>query len=599
MIFRPTLSPHLTAAWLGALCFFLSPLHHAAQAQTQSGVQAQLMSERMAKGEQTALVIRVINGKPETLPDTIPVDGLEISRSERVEQKHSFGTGGSHSEYHFYYFVTGNQAGDFTIPSVSVRIDGKDYATEALVLTVFERDPGDPALDASRPYFASLGTPSPTLYAGQKAPFDLSIFVRGARSINDMGPPMLRHESIVIDFDRTYRLDGIELDGITFSTAKRPGSFFGLTPGTYTLGPAEVQVAMIDDSSPFGRMPGFFQSFVAKTLRSNPLEVTIKPLPEVGRPPGFRGAIGKFAIAVKASTSSINVGDPISLDFEVTGPGNYETLPAPTFLATDPSAWRTYDARKIVDPAEVSDGISSGKATFTQIVMPQAEVTEIPAFELAFFNPETGAYETQRTQPIPITVAPDTRVASGAAAGIAIPGAGAEAPTPGSYQAESTPTPQAVFNDIVHIRTTDPTWRAMPATITSRPLFWAGQILPSLAFFTILGIGVARRIRLKKSEQSSVKAISFKTAMAAVSAATNRGDFYRAILTALASWQREVGASGQENLPDDLKAALEALRSRSQRILYGATDDDQARPPEAQESEESGNILAVIKTYVN
>ena len=139
----------------------------------------------------------------------------------------------------------------------------------------------------------------------------------------------------------------------------------------------------------------------------------------------------------------------------------------------------------------------------------------------------------------------------------------------------------------------------MPATITSRPLFWTGQILPAIALFTILGVGMARRIRLKKREQSKVKAIPFKSALAAVSAATNRGDFYRAILTALNSWQREAGAAGQKNLPENLKAALEALRSRSQWILYGATDDEQARPPEAQESAESGKILAALKPYVN
>lgn len=577
-----------------AIGFLVIP--HLGIAQNQVGAEAVLVSKRIPVGEQTALVLRIINGKPESLPDRIEVDGLEIARSNRVEQKFGFGTGGNLSEYQFYYYVSTSRAGEFEIPALRLRVEGVELTTKPLSLTVYQRDPSDPGLDATRPYFANLAAPSVTVYAGQMSPFDLSIYVRGARSINDMGPPSLRHDAVVIDFERTYKLDAVELDGITFTTAKRSGSFFGLTPGAYTLGPAELQVAMIDDSSPFGRMPGFFQSFVAKTLRSNPLEVTVKPLPETGKPPTFRGAVGNFDLAVKASPLSVSVGDPISLDFEVTGPGNYETLQAPALPPAEAANWRTYDARKIVDPTEISDGATSGRATFTQIVMPQAELTEIPSFELPFFNPTTGVYEIQKTEPIRITVTPDTRTPSAAPAGVAISGAGVDAAPPGTIAVESAATPKPTFDDIVHIRTTSPHWRKIPVAVTSLPLFWVGQIVPLLGLGALVGFAVARHHKARQRQRRKKATMPYRSALAAVSEATgNRHEFYRSVNHALDCWIGEAGTNGERNLPENIKAALDALRSRCQWVVYGASESEQGRTPDPQEVSECRQILLALE----
>ncbi len=590
MSFPPQLLP---PPWIAAACLAL--LATSAAGQSNTTVDASLISERIPLGEQSALVIRVINGKPETLPDSIPVEGLTIARSNRMEQKHSFGTDGNRSEYQFYYYLSGSRAGVFTIPSITVRVNGADYQTAPKTLTVYERDPNDPALDASRPYFANLTTPAAEVYAGQMAPFDLDVYVRGARSINDMGPPMMRHESIVTAFERNFDLDIVELDGIPFTIARRPGSFFGLTPGTYTLGPAEVQVAMIDESSP---LPGFFQSVTAKTLQSNPLEVVVKPLPESGRPPQFRGAVGSFNVSLKASPLKLTVGDPISLEFVVSGPGNYETVQSPALDSANLADWRTYDARKIIDPNDVSDGVTPGRASFSQIVMPQTQVTEIPPFELAFFNPETGSYETRRTDPIPIQVAPDTRAASGAA-GVAIPAAGQDAAAANGgnvpYQPEAAPTPAPAYNDIVHIRTMDPVWRPAPATVTGKPIFWIGQIIPSITFLTLLGFGIARRVNRKAKSRESRKFLTYRAARASVDSAPSRADYYRAILTALDSWEREAGPGAERRLPDSLAAAIPALRARAQWLIYGSGGDDgPGSPPDPADKNECARILDAL-----
>lgn len=567
-----------------------------AQAQREpTQVEGVVISGRIPLGESTAFVLRVINGKPDSLPEQIPAEGLEIVRTSGHNHKQTSVNGVFQSEYQFYYQVTGKQAGEFRIPEVSVAIDGKTYTTLPLEVVVYERDPSDPSLDASRPYFANLTTPMKEVFAGQMVPFDLDVYVRGARSINDMGPPILRHESLVIEFDGNYQLDIVELDGIQFTTAQRPGYLFGLTPGSYTVGPAEVKVAMIDERSGFGRMPGFFQSFVAKNLQTNPMELVVKPLPVDGRPINFAGAVGDFEMSVTASPKSLTVGDPISLEFEVTGPGNFDILQAPEFLVENASEWRTYDARKMVDSSENSDGIQSGRATFTQVVMPQVEAREIPPFELAFFNPQTRSYETVRTSPIPITVSPDTQAGTSSANGIAIPSAGEQAAASShAVPIEAAATPEPKFNDIVHSPTTNPDWRPVPATITSRPAFWIGQLIPSLAFIGLLGLGLTRKLRARKPKDTRGNAISFTTARAQVAAASSRVAHYRAILVALDSWAREAGPLGEKALPEKLGAAYQALRSRAQWLVYGTGSDEQDQSLSANEKTECANILDAL-----
>lgn len=557
----------------------------------QPGVTAELLSKRLPEGELGQMIVKIVNGRPEAMPAEIEVEGLKIVRSEKVDQKFQFGTGGNKSEFHFYFSIATTKAGEFTIPAFPVRVDGMEYQTKPLSLTVYARDPNDPTLDASRPYFANLKAENRELWAGQVTPLTLTIYVRGARSINDIGPAMLRHDAFVFDYTRAYTLDGVEIDGITFTTARRDGSVFGLTPGSYDIDPAEIGVAMVDESSPIGRLPGFFQNFTTRTLRTNPISLTVKPLPEAGKPASFRGGVGQFEIAAKASPIDIAVGDPVTVDLEIKGPGNYVSLEAPVFQPADPKQWRTYEARKTIDPEGMSDGVTSGRATFTQIVMPQAEVAEIPAFEFAFFNPLSGAYETRRTAPIPLKVAPDARLAQAAAV---LPSSDG-----GPMPIVAKATPDAEYNDILHIRTTDPEWQPLTGSITARPLFWVGQIVPGLALLSLLGVAVARRIRSRRAESTGPAIVPFKTALHAVTASTgHRIEFFRAIDDALDSWTAEAGPDVERKLPDPLKNGLQALRARSQEIVYGAHAIDaaaQSRPAEAGESAEAIQILEALR----
>lgn len=560
-----------------AASLFFSPPPAGAQQAPEASAKF-LGGNRIALGEQGALMIQV-SGVENVSPPEIQADGLQITYTDKAFDFQN------RSIHMFYYHVVGDKAGTFTIPAIKVKVDNQELATLPLEVTIFAPDPGSDAANAALPRFLRLELLKKELYVGQLVPLTLTVYSRGENSINDVTSPVLKNDAFVVNRFTKVHLDGMELDGIPFSTATLPGSLFPLTAGEHTLGPAEVVARMIESSGRFGSLTGYYNDTRVHKLVSNSLQVKVYPLPEEGKPDTFRGAVGSFQLSATASPLDLKAGDPISIDFEVTGAGNLDSLVAPVFQPADDTQWRIYEARKIVDPSETSDGVTPGRATFTQIVMPQAEVTEIPSFELACFNPATGAYAVQRTQPIPIRVQSDPKRPDAGVAIPAIPGDPAGAGFPTAAQ------PVAQFNDILYIRTGSPLWRAMPAAITGRPLFWVAQALALVLFLGLIGLAIAKRARAAALSSSVLNPHpSFKQCLKRLGQAENRGAFFRTVESALAAWERE-RTPRPGPLPPAVTTGLISLRSRCKRVLHGGPLTEETQPVEPREAEEILGLL--------
>lgn len=62
---------------------------------------------------------------------------------------------------------------------------------------------------------------------------------------------------------------------------------------------------------------------------SAPLELAVAELPSEGRPPGYRGAIGRFEIAATLDRARLGFGEHLRLELRVRGEGNLERLELP------------------------------------------------------------------------------------------------------------------------------------------------------------------------------------------------------------------------------------------------------------------------------
>lgn len=171
---------------------------------------------------------------------------------------------------------------------------------------------------------------------------------------------------------------------------------------------ARLQTGTVRDGWGFRRPR--YELFRAEGQRRR---LTVRPLPQAGRPAAFVNAIGSgYAIDVQASRTVVAVGEPIELTIRVRGDGPLEGLSLPPLTSADalpPAHFGVADA----SPAGEIDERTNSKR-FPVVVRVKSEtVQEIPPISFAYFDPSAGEYRTVASEPIALSVDAATLVGVG------------------------------------------------------------------------------------------------------------------------------------------------------------------------------------------
>ncbi len=138
-----------------------------------------------------------------------------------------------------------------------------------------------------------------------------------------------------------------KIDGKPFFTHLiRKAQLFPLQAGTFTLDAAEVESTIyfyrnpesgISDDlqrllerSTVDQPPAFTRVEHKAILKSKPFSISVKPLPEAGKPANFSGAVGQYNIALRLMKSQLQQGEPGKLQLMVSGNGNFPLVTAPS-----------------------------------------------------------------------------------------------------------------------------------------------------------------------------------------------------------------------------------------------------------------------------
>lgn len=549
----------------------------ASSAPTDDSLTVNVLSNRVGVGEIGQIFIKVRNGEA-TLPERIDVEGLDVTFSGQRSSINVVNAVSTVETTYFYRF-RGDKPGTFTIPEFEIRIAGRGgervARTRPLVITIVENDgSATAAVDATKPYFGKLELVRDTFYVNELVPFTLTAYVRGRNAIHDVVSASLEHESFVMKGFREVRTDGAEVGSSYYSSAVIPSHLFALKPGSHRLGPAQVAVRVLDSDSGFG-FSSLFQRTVTREMVTNTASVTVKPLPS-GAPASFTGGIGTFELSARPSITTLGVGDPVSMEFEVTGTGNLRTMAAPVLSVPQNDIWKTYEANKTLNDEEDSDGFRAGKVRFSQVLIPEARVESIPEFQLSYFDPTKEEYVTLKAGPFPITMTQTTAVETPA-----------EASSPTEDPSPAAKRPEPSFSDVLHIRTGEPRWIAVGDLGKTGPLFWIVQALCSAAFCTVLGFGLARWLAVVRQRSAVLpETLPFSRAVKRLPpSGSSRLEFYHAVARALAAWRRE-----HPDAPSQADEILGRVSERCDAVLYSGQADADG-PIAAAEAEEFVQLL--------
>lgn len=188
----------------------------------------------------------------------------------------------------------------------------------------------------------------------------------------------------------------------------RKAQLYALQPGNYSLDALSLEniVGFIKPNSNggtdiFGRPVGQLENekFV---ISSKPVSISVKPLPEQGKPVAFSGAVGKFSIDASLAKTTFTTDESGLLNLVISGKGNLSLLVPPTI--TWPEGVEAFDP-KMTENFQKNAVPLEGSITYQYpLVVNKEGVYNLPEITFYFFNPATGEYEPAVSKPINFTV---------------------------------------------------------------------------------------------------------------------------------------------------------------------------------------------------
>ncbi|MYB64957.1 protein BatD [Candidatus Poribacteria bacterium] len=141
-----------------------------------------------------------------------------------------------------------------------------------------------------------------------------------------------------------------------------------------------------------------------KILKTKSVALNVQPLPEIGKPANFDGAIGEYSISTSVDRRRLEVRNALTLSVTVTGTGtgtgNINTVTAPKI--TPMSGFRT-------DSPILAQRNSANTRIYEYAIIPlKSGILQLPGIEFSYFNPTKETYQTSKTGPISLTVTPNS-----------------------------------------------------------------------------------------------------------------------------------------------------------------------------------------------
>lgn len=137
-------------------------------------------------------------------------------------------------------------------------------------------------------------------------------------------------------------------------------------------------------------------------MKSEPLQLVVRDLPEDNKPDAFTNAIGNFTFDVALSSSTAKVGEPVTLAMTIVGDGNMDAVVMPPFPEIE--GLKGYEPESSIS-REVLGGKEVIRKVFTKMLIPTREGKHtIEALHFSFFDSTAKKYKTITRGPFEITV---------------------------------------------------------------------------------------------------------------------------------------------------------------------------------------------------
>lgn len=308
----------------------------------------------------------------------------------------------------YSYSLSPLRQGQLTIPALTVKDNGKTYATQPITILVQESAAGTD--QDSRDIFVEAKINDALPYVGEQIIYEFSLYAAARITNANLNIPDF-NDFVVKELDKdtnfTTVMNGREYQGIHRRVVLIP-----LKPGTYNIPPSVLNCDKVIQgrgrgSDPFDLFsdPFFGRSKLErKILRTKPMTIQVNALPQNPFAVPFSGLVGKFQFTAKIENTNLKVGDSTTLTMTVSGSGNLMDAADPTVQA--PDGFKTYKDNPEENISLTADGYQGKKVFRTALVAVKEGTYTLPPVSINVFHVETGQYEVLSSPAFELTVGP-------------------------------------------------------------------------------------------------------------------------------------------------------------------------------------------------
>ena len=337
-------------------------------------------------------------------------EGFRIIAGPSQQVSQSWVNGRSSFEKAYSYFLLPNQKGTLVIKSAAIEYNGQIYRTAPIKINVTAaqeqpRDPNDSQIAADDNLYLVADVSKDNLYVNEPTTVVYKLYFAniGISNFRELNKPKYNDFwSQNIEIKQLVAEEGIFKGQNYRYIVLKKVVLYPQKSGKLKIEPLSLE---IDVQLPSNRRDTFGRMLLTETSKrvsAGSKTINVKPLPEIGKPDNFSGAVGKFDFKVTPSKNNLKNGESLDLIVSVTGKGNLKlfSLPKPEV----PNALEMYDPVHSEDISTPLSGMN-GKTSDSYTIIPQYKGNyPIKPLQFSYFDLDSRTYKTISSPEVMVNV---------------------------------------------------------------------------------------------------------------------------------------------------------------------------------------------------
>ncbi|MDG2172591.1 MAG: BatD family protein [Flavobacteriaceae bacterium] len=302
----------------------------------------------------------------------------------------------------YTYFLSPIKKGNFKIGQASIQVGDEIYKTIALNLVVTSAvdkplNPNDPSYVADKNIHLVAEVSKTNPYLNEPISIVYKLYVSPDTGVNNWRE--LDAPRYADFWSKNINIKNLTVENGTYKgepyryVILRKTVLYPQKIGELSIEPLVLDITVQTPSNRRDFFGQIINNTVNKTVSAGKIKVQVKPLPEMGRPNNFSGAVGKFDLFVTTSKKELLLSEAFQLDLEIKGNGNFNLFAFPSINL--PQSLEVYEPERSEKLTTNFKGIRGSIKDQYTIVPSSAGKYSIPRISFNYFDPNDSKYKTQ------------------------------------------------------------------------------------------------------------------------------------------------------------------------------------------------------------